>query len=537
MLAIEIQLLTGRYVATAHDDRARAEWPPHPARVFSALVATWGAEDVPDSAERLALEWLEQLPAPVIECSPATERTPVTHYVPVADASVIGLSETSRRYDKITALLAKRDDLLEAGASDTKIAAVESKIAAQRDVESTVSSAGSTAPGSAVEMLARGRGRQARTWPGVRPIDPIVELRWPDVDPSDEMLWVLDGLCGRLVRIGHSTSLVAVRCHRLAGSDRPHWTPDDKGTTTLRWVRRGQLAALEAAHRDHQASAPRTLPSSPVRYRAPHDLDVAHQPAGAGFGGPWRVLAFRPGQRRLPSIRAVQIASTLRLALISHAIEPVDPAISGHAADRRPTTAPHMAIVPLPMVGHEHATGELMGVAIVSPDALSAESESAIDEALQRFGDDGSELRMGRNGTIVLDGDATALQTLARSTWSGPSTDWVSVTPIALPHHPGDLASKNFAAADRAARRAERAVRASCEHVGLPEPAHVSVGLAPVLRGTERARAHPAFRQGDLARALVHARVVFDEPVAGPMVLGSGRFLGLGLMWPAVGGS
>ena len=32
MLALRIELLTGRYVATAYDDRNTAEWPPHPAR-------------------------------------------------------------------------------------------------------------------------------------------------------------------------------------------------------------------------------------------------------------------------------------------------------------------------------------------------------------------------------------------------------------------------------------------------------------------------------------------------------------------------
>ena len=40
MFAIRVECLTGRYVATAYDDRSRAEWPPHPARLFSALVAT-----------------------------------------------------------------------------------------------------------------------------------------------------------------------------------------------------------------------------------------------------------------------------------------------------------------------------------------------------------------------------------------------------------------------------------------------------------------------------------------------------------------
>ena len=40
MLALEIEFLTGRYRATNFRERYAVEWPPHPARVFSALVAT-----------------------------------------------------------------------------------------------------------------------------------------------------------------------------------------------------------------------------------------------------------------------------------------------------------------------------------------------------------------------------------------------------------------------------------------------------------------------------------------------------------------
>ena len=39
MLAIRIDLLAERYTATEFNDRNRAEWPPHPGRLFSALVA------------------------------------------------------------------------------------------------------------------------------------------------------------------------------------------------------------------------------------------------------------------------------------------------------------------------------------------------------------------------------------------------------------------------------------------------------------------------------------------------------------------
>ena len=38
MFGITVHLLTGRYAAADHNDREQAEWPPHPARLFSSLV-------------------------------------------------------------------------------------------------------------------------------------------------------------------------------------------------------------------------------------------------------------------------------------------------------------------------------------------------------------------------------------------------------------------------------------------------------------------------------------------------------------------
>ena len=47
----------------------------------------------------------------------------------------------------------------------------------------------------------------------------------------------------------------------------------------------------------------------------------------------------------------------------------------------------------------------------------------------------------------------------------------------------------------------------------------------------------PAFSQSvqdgkPVRRQLVHASLTFEHPVAGPLMLGTGRFLGLGLMRP-----
>ncbi|MDA8061229.1 MAG: type I-U CRISPR-associated protein Csb2, partial [Actinomycetota bacterium] len=66
-LVVEIELLTGRYEAAGSADREAAEWPPHPARVFCALVA--GARSPEDHD---ALRWLEALPAPTVQAAGAS---------------------------------------------------------------------------------------------------------------------------------------------------------------------------------------------------------------------------------------------------------------------------------------------------------------------------------------------------------------------------------------------------------------------------------------------------------------------------------
>lgn len=111
MFALAIDLLAGRYIATAYNDRLEAEWPPQPARLFSALVAAWpdgGAVD----AEAQALDWLAEMPAPEILCSPSNDiarRTVSPAFVPVNDVGVV--AEPSRtELDDTLRLLALEGD-------------------------------------------------------------------------------------------------------------------------------------------------------------------------------------------------------------------------------------------------------------------------------------------------------------------------------------------------------------------------------------------------------------------------------------------
>ncbi|MFT3769150.1 MAG: type I-U CRISPR-associated protein Csb2 [Minicystis sp.] len=73
----------------------------------------------------------------------------------------------------------------------------------------------------------------------------------------------------------------------------------------------------------------------------------------------------------------------------------------------------------------------------------------------------------------------------------------------------------------------------ACERIGLPRPARVTVMPAAPLAGADKVRHFPAFKAGNgTQRVLVHATLTFEEPVRGPILLGAGRYLGLGLFRP-----
>jgi len=74
VLTIEISLMGGNYEAALDDG---PEWPPHPGRLFSALVA----QAEPGSDDDAALTWLEEQAPPVVLAS-AAEPSIMNAFVP-----------------------------------------------------------------------------------------------------------------------------------------------------------------------------------------------------------------------------------------------------------------------------------------------------------------------------------------------------------------------------------------------------------------------------------------------------------------------
>ncbi|WP_420614232.1 type I-G CRISPR-associated protein Csb2 [Candidatus Spongiisocius sp.] len=544
-LSIEINFLTGRFVATAHHDRASPEWPPHPARLFSALVATWADAHQPDPIERRAIEWLESLPAPSIRASDATPRTAATHFVPVNDARIVSRASYDKRACRVDDLVDQIEEAQAAGVSKSKRRSLHTQLRRQRDISGIVSSVGNTPIRAAVDIMPPGwisaadnvRTGQARVFPSVTPTEPRVTYVWKG-DPTDDTIAAIDGLCARLTRLGHSSSLVS--CRVVSDPPIPTHVPGE-GADVLRSVRSGQLATLEREYRKHRGSRPRTLPFSSVGYRQVDPTTSEDPVVRPDTCGEWLVLAFLRGSKRFPSTRAVEVARALRGAVFRHATDPIPEGLSGHRREGQPSTDPHVAFLPLPWVGHEHSDGRLMGAAIAIPEHLDTESLRALLRAIGRWESSASPLILTLGGRGIVEMErivgTSHLVTLRPGLWRRGSHRWVSATPIALPTHPGALGRGTAAARAKAWARAEKAVVDSCRHIGLPEPIDVGVALAPLIPGARPAPTFPAFRQRGpggkpVARRLVHAAVTFDQPVAGPVVLGAGRYLGLGLMRP-----
>ncbi|MEZ6015874.1 MAG: type I-U CRISPR-associated protein Csb2 [Planctomycetota bacterium] len=267
-LAIEVRFVTGRYVATAYNDRAKAEWPPHPARLFSALVATWAESEESDPDERTTLVWLEAQGPPAIAASTADAREVVTVFVPVSNAAVTKdvvpmHDDFSRRKPGPAIAQQEHQGQRKGREAGRQVHCPPTRCDRQRGRSATKLTPGPC--GTQSRRFPTARVRQPRTFPSVGPVDPVVTFVWSNADPTAPQRRALAELVTRVVRLGHSSSLVAIRLVDAA-EVAPTWLPDDEGGEPLRVVRAGQLKALEQAHSLHREQEPRVLPFVIQRY-------------------------------------------------------------------------------------------------------------------------------------------------------------------------------------------------------------------------------------------------------------------------------
>lgn len=503
MLVIAWQYLTGRCVATDFTDREQAEWPPHPDRIFQALVASWG-ERGENPGERKALQWLEQLTppqlvAPIIleDIKPKVLKT----FVPVNDSVDQG------KMDK-----------------------------------------GKWKSYASIQGIDLARNRQPRSFPAIVVNDAICALVWPDADPAE--YWpALERICAGVARIGHSSSLV--RCwvtQEIPGTItyKPVETHAHRKDLTLRVLETGRLNVLITHHqaivdkRMEDVLPPRSRQIGYIRNVA------TDQTVQGDFQSP--LLIFRIHGSRAHLRQTLGWTQTFRHALIS-ALERIPELqgnsnlralISGHDSEGRAVqNIPHLAYLPLAFAGHDHADGHLVGMALAFPKGVIPEWEdgvyrvigSLMDAESERSGNPGNEsfrLYQGNLGELFLkpDDSPNSLWNLRSEAWCRPSQTWASMTPIVMDR------MQNARRHDPAGWTAEQIMR-MCEMQGLPRPIQVLVRPVSFLMGDPAVHEYnPLQRKDGTNRRMVHARITWEQEIEGPVILGAGRFKGYGFCKP-----
>lgn len=309
-----------------------------------------------------------------------------------------------------------------------------------------------------------------------------------------------------------------------------------------RWVYPGRLAELQ---REFDAGR---RPQPGVRVSLPRESRELRR---GTFDNRWLILEHVAGD--MPDVRASAFVSrAIHTALLSgyrrrgHA-ENIPEIVSGHTPSGEPSERPHIAIIPLPFAGFPYADGHVLGFALVPPSGSGLLDDETFLTVLRELAplDPGLNRRLltvtTRAGTpsdrAFSVGLAPILESPRRSLdpeiYTRPAYCFGSVTPIVLDRH-----LKGAHEARQEEIEAQLAV--ACRHVGLPEPSeiaadkHSAVEGAPSAYPSGNAPAWTRWRVPDsiASRQLTHAIIRFAEPVAGPVLLGAGRYAGLGLCRP-----
>jgi CRISPR-associated protein Csb2 len=570
-LTIGWEYLTGYAVATDPASRDRAEWPPHPGRVFMALAAAH-FETGNDPAEAGALQLVEQLGEPLLFLPPEEqvhERSNVTVYVPVNDKAG------------------------PAAATMQSVPAVT-------------------------------RSKQPRTYPRRWVGSQHCHMHWPDAELMPSQLVTLDALCAKVTRIGHSSSLVRMWATSEAPTEGARWEPGSiNATSHCRTISPGLLHALpeqtniprieafaalattieDAEHRVAVAKADKDAPAQRSHSK---DLKQAKADYEATFNEPWKKAASPPPLLRprlglwtgylqakqadsnfnattshfdtdviilsratgqvLPLVTTLGMTTNLRKLLISTCSQPVPEWVTGHKAngERSESDSGHLALIPLPDVSHEHADGHLLGVGLVFPSNVPREERGRVlgPALLEATGQPRTlTVYMGHVGTWTIGKSdwSEARQSLKPDTWTAHPNGrltWASVTPVVLDRYPRMDRNKDR---DSWTREVAGIIADACERIGLPRPADVDVDTTCWHLGSPRAvgkrRPLRSLRSPDqrdaplgdgfpmypakgtkAPRPQVHVRLQFNQHVVGPVLLGAGRYMGYGLCKP-IGGA
>ena len=462
------------------------EWPPSPARLFQALVAAAGEGRTDQQAT--ALEWLECQNPPLIDTPARFEGSVRRTYVPNNDADQHG-GEAGRMLKSVRPSHLPDDDT---------IRYVWSIAHEDRDRAATI---------AALSSKLRALG------------------------------WGID------MAIGRGTVVDAL--HDSA-SNTTRWLPqpgvNQLGGPHLPVATVGTLAALDSDHDarmsriqgDTQVLTDRSAPFDRVTYRTEQDMPIRPMRAFTLMNRDGRAASFWPSMTRdLTAMLRHQAHEVAKLA--DWPADDIEGYVCGHGNDGAPPPKQRLTYLALPSIGHRHSDGFIRNLAIAE----------AVGGDGRRLGDL-TERLFGRQ---LIDQDGQSRATLMpidesdKVTWRYHRQDrliWASVTPVVFPGF-NSTGTRNLqqirvapstpiSTLSGAARKTHKLILKMLAVADIPvhlirEIRLQKAPLWPNLPDVYKFEVHRYLQD----RPRFHARLSFKHPVHGPITLGAGRFVGLGV--------
>lgn len=474
-LSITVSLLHGTIRIGSPDHTMLAggdpvgEWPPSPARLFSALVAGDGTGDRCTYTSGGELSWLESLDPPDIHASPPSE--------------------------------------VEQSAMCSRYAVVDD-----------------TAVGTNQNYPARAT-KEVR--PGIRlsPQQPAITYAWPDATPSESHLNALRYRAARIGYLGCADSPVQVTVGDRGPEDSSKlWKPDRSSPTTLPVPYPGFLNALDRSYAQWsvgEATARAWIRTRRVGYRI---VGERHPIIQTNRDVVWLRFGESLSGRDL-----LLVTKTLRSAITDHLQRllgegEVPAVVHGH----RPNSVEgsQANFIALLDAGFRFSSGRIYGAAIALPRDVDSNLHEQITEAAFSLARQGLFVpHHPKLNVSVFGGEAKPWASNPRR-WTRRSRRWVSVTPVVHEHWSNH--GPDSKAVARWCHHAGIAAGAGGEDL----VSSVQTTRHPLVSGALDVPPVLVFRVGHERRPYSHMRVTFARPVEGLLVLGRGRQLGFGLFAP-----
>lgn len=493
-LLVSVRFHDGRY-------HGAEEWPPSPARLFQALVAAAATGESIAEPQRRALLWLETLDAPLLATPRARRGRLLRNYVPNNDLDAKG-----------------GDPAL---VSSIRVAKSIRPVLFDADI-------------------------------------PLIYLWQADAMPADNELEILFEIVHRLYQLGRGVDMASAEAEVVDHEDAlervrsPEWVihrpSGGRQGVELACPAPGSLSSLErrfAAFRRRLEQPERrkgtTVFAQPpkasfrrVTYNSPPArlLYELRDPASTSSTPAFVAYPHENVTKLVESVRD-RSAAVLRGALPDRTDE-IERCLIGRGA-RDADKATRIRIVPLPSIGHVHAERSIRRVLVEVPPECSL-TAADVDWALTTAE---SDPESQPTGLLVRARDDRMLRHYGVD--AGTHRRWRTITPAALPESASRRRIDSMHRSAEAKAATERlqeeaaailAVHAALRHSGVTVPVRQ-------MRVQREAYAARGLRAEAFATAprfskhrLWHVEVVFAEGVSGPLVIGDGRYLGLGLMAP-----